>query len=146
MTSSASTSASSAAGTSKSGATAASDKEGWGANFWVTLADPSSGAEFYACPATGEVAWDPPEGNFVLPRSADGEWWEIEDTSGSGLPYYYHTLSGDTVWTRPEGFVIPLAIIQTTTLGKRLSTAYLSPRTSIIAPALDTQSSSRSRR
>ncbi|KZV97168.1 hypothetical protein EXIGLDRAFT_731444 [Exidia glandulosa HHB12029] len=118
--------------TSKTSSGSGGDKkEAWGANFWVTLADPQSGAEFYACPATGAVSWDPPEGNFVLPRSSEGEWWEIEDAT-SGLSYYYHTKTSETVWTRPEGFVIPLSMIQSTTLGKRLSAAYLSPRSSFI--------------
>ncbi|KAG8685589.1 hypothetical protein FRC09_014658, partial [Ceratobasidium sp. 395] len=78
---------------------------------------------FYACPATGECSWDPPAGNFVLPPSSEGEWWELNDESRSPpVPYYHHTRTGETSWTRPVGtFVIPLGIVQTTTLGRRLS-------------------------
>ncbi|PFH52057.1 hypothetical protein AMATHDRAFT_74546 [Amanita thiersii Skay4041] len=96
------------------------DEAAWGSNFWVTLVDPQTQTSFFACPATGEVSWDPPVGHFVLPPSDEGEWWELIDES-RGLPYYYHTRTGDTVWERPPGFVIPLKIIQNTTLGRRLS-------------------------
>ena len=62
---------------------AAENRDGeWGANFWVTLIDPQVRAiypppaphrlppiqtdtPFFACPATGEVSWDAPVGNFV---------------------------------------------------------------------------------
>ncbi|KAF8705905.1 MyTH4 domain, partial [Rhizoctonia solani] len=99
----------------------ASDPTAWGSNFWVTIIDPQTQNHFYACPATGECSWDPPAGNFVLPPSSEGEWWELQDESRS-LPYYYHTRTGETSWTRPKGaFVIPLGIVQTTTLGRRLS-------------------------
>ncbi|KZT18066.1 hypothetical protein NEOLEDRAFT_237945 [Neolentinus lepideus HHB14362 ss-1] len=84
---------------------------GWGSNFWVTLVDPQTQASFYACPATGEVSWDPPVGNFVLPPSEEGEWWELVDETRN-LPYYYHTKSGETVWERPDSFVIPLGVLQ----------------------------------
>ncbi|KAG9128049.1 hypothetical protein FRC07_005636, partial [Ceratobasidium sp. 392] len=100
-----------------------SDPAAWGANFWVTISDPQTQNHFYACPATGECSWDPPAGNFVLPPSTDGEWWELNDESRSPpVPYYHHTGTGETSWTRPVGaFVIPLGIVQTTTLGRRLS-------------------------
>ena len=55
----------SAAVASSSASTNAQDPSGWGGNFWVTLADPQTGNEFYACPATGETSWEPPEGHFV---------------------------------------------------------------------------------
>ncbi|KAJ6602191.1 hypothetical protein B0H10DRAFT_2081219 [Mycena sp. CBHHK59/15] len=97
------------------------DEAAWGSNFWVTLVDPQTQTSFFACPATGQVSWDPPVGNFVLPPSADGEWWELSDDSRGGLPYYYQTKTGETVWERPAGFVIPLGIIQNTALGRRLS-------------------------
>lgn len=96
------------------------DEAAWGSNFWVTLVDPQTHASFFACPATGQVSWDAPVGHFVLPPCDDGEWWELIDDS-RGLPYYYHTKTGDTVWERPSGFVIPLKVIQNTTLGRRLS-------------------------
>ncbi|EJD03412.1 uncharacterized protein FOMMEDRAFT_168366 [Fomitiporia mediterranea MF3/22] len=96
----------------------------WGSNFWVTLIEPQSQTPFYACPATGQVSWDPPEGNFVLPPSPEGEWWELIDESRGGIPYYYHTKTNETVWERPEGFVIPLAILQNTALCRRLSVRY----------------------
>ncbi|KAK2467846.1 hypothetical protein APHAL10511_000141 [Amanita phalloides] len=111
----------------------APDGAAWGSNFWVTLVDPHSQASFFACPATGQVSWDAPIGHFVLPPSDEGEWWELIDDS-RGLPYYYHTKTGDTVWERPSGFVIPLKVIQNTTLGRRLSktaaTRVLHPSTS----------------
>ncbi|KAF8160909.1 hypothetical protein B0H34DRAFT_795758 [Crassisporium funariophilum] len=97
------------------------DDPTWGSNFWVTLVDPQTQTSFFACPATGQVSWDPPVGNFVLPPSAEGEWWELSDESRGGLPYYYQTKTGETVWERPSGFVIPLGIIQNTALGRRLS-------------------------
>lgn len=93
----------------------------WGSNFWVTLVDPQTQTSFYACPATGEVSWDPPAGHFVLPPSNDGEWWELADDSRGGMPYYYHTKTGETVWERPSAFVIPLGILQNTALARRLS-------------------------
>ncbi|KEP51455.1 Rho GTPase-activating-like protein [Rhizoctonia solani 123E] len=100
-----------------------SDPTAWGSNFWVTIIDPQTQNHFYACPATGECSWDPPAGNFVLPPSNEGEWWELNDESRSPpVPYYHHTRTGETSWTRPKGaFVIPLGIVQTTTLGRRLS-------------------------
>ncbi|KAI1785369.1 hypothetical protein LXA43DRAFT_976250 [Ganoderma leucocontextum] len=94
--------------------------DGWGSKFWVTLVDPQTQVSFFACPATGEVSWDPPVGNFLLPPSPDGEWWEMFDEA-SGLHYYYHTKSGETVWERPNAFVIPLGILQNTALARRLS-------------------------
>ncbi|KAJ6495627.1 hypothetical protein C8R47DRAFT_1115791 [Mycena vitilis] len=101
--------------------TKGTDESAWGSNFWVTLVDPQTQTSFYACPATGQVSWDPPVGNFVLPPSADGEWWELSDDTRGGLPYYYQTKTSQTVWERPDGFVIPLGIIQNTALGRRLS-------------------------
>ncbi|KAG5351861.1 hypothetical protein C0989_004684 [Termitomyces sp. Mn162] len=97
------------------------DDAAWGSNFWVTLVDPQSQLSFFACPATGQVSWDPPVGSFVLPPSEEGEWWELSDESRGGIPYYYQTKTGATVWERPAGFVIPLGIIQNTTSGRRLS-------------------------
>ncbi|RDB25243.1 Rho GTPase-activating protein 39 [Hypsizygus marmoreus] len=97
------------------------DDAAWGSNFWVTLVDPQTQTSFFACPATGQVSWDAPIGNFVLPPSEEGEWWELCDESRGGLSYYYQTKTGETVWERPEGFVIPLGIIQNTALGRRLS-------------------------
>ncbi|KAF8332598.1 uncharacterized protein EI90DRAFT_3280525 [Cantharellus anzutake] len=97
------------------------DRTQWGESFWITIIDPQTQAQFYACPATGEACWDPPAGHFVMPPNNDGEWWELEDET-RGVPYYYHTKSGETQWTKPEGFIIPLGIIQTTTaLGRRFS-------------------------
>ncbi|EIM79976.1 RhoGAP-domain-containing protein [Stereum hirsutum FP-91666 SS1] len=100
------------------------DEAAWGKNFWVTLVDPQTGVSFFACPSTGEVSWDPPVGNFVLPPSEEGEWWEISDKTRGGLPYYYHTKTGRTVWDKPEGFVIPLTVLQNTALGRRLSKSF----------------------
>ncbi|KAL1760593.1 hypothetical protein FB107DRAFT_286818 [Schizophyllum commune] len=92
---------------------AAENRDGeWGANFWVTLIDPQTDTPFFACPATGEVSWDAPVGNFVLPPSSEGEWWELTDDTRGGIPYYYQTKTGETVWERPNAFVIPLGIIQ----------------------------------
>lgn len=64
-----------------------------------------------------------------VPRSPDGEWWELADSSRGGQSYYYSesprmctsvarltidTLTGVTQWNRPDGdaFVIPLGLIQ----------------------------------
>ncbi|KAF7984269.1 hypothetical protein HWV62_16118 [Athelia sp. TMB] len=94
------------------GPTEAADEGGWGSNFWVTLVDPQQPAR--------------------LPPNEAGEWWELGDESRGGLPYYYQTKTGETVWERPEGFVIPLGIIQNTSLGRRLSRTVFH-RSSIIA-------------
>ncbi|KAN0135437.1 hypothetical protein V8E53_006716 [Lactarius tabidus] len=102
------------------------DETTWGSHFWVTLVDPQSQVSFFACPATGQVSWDPPVGNFVLPPSENGEWWEIGDESRGGIPYYYHTKTGETVWEKPDGFVIPLTVLQNTALGRRLSKSFSS--------------------
>ncbi|KAH9963815.1 hypothetical protein BC827DRAFT_1128657 [Russula dissimulans] len=102
------------------------DDAAWGSHFWVTLVDPQTQVSFFACPATGQVSWDPPIGNFVLPPSENGEWWEISDESRGGIPYYYHTKTGETVWEKPDGFVIPLAVLQNTALGRRLSKSFSS--------------------
>ncbi|KAI0321217.1 hypothetical protein OF83DRAFT_1168648 [Amylostereum chailletii] len=110
------------------------EETAWGAHFWVTLVDPQTQSSFFACPATGEVSWDPPVGNFVLPPNDSGEWWEIADESRGGIPYYYHTKSGETVWEKPEGFVIPLSVLQNTALGRRLSKSFHNPS---VAPASD---------
>ncbi|KAG6866661.1 hypothetical protein C0991_000771 [Blastosporella zonata] len=98
---------------STSGAAQDNDDAAWGSNFWVTLVDPQSQTSFFACPATGQVSWDPPVGSFVLPPSEEGEWWELSDDARGGIPYYYQTKTGATVWERPAGF--------NTALGRRLS-------------------------
>ncbi|CAE6452501.1 unnamed protein product [Rhizoctonia solani] len=115
------------------------DPTAWGSNFWVTIIDPQTQNHFYACPATGECSWDPPAGNFVLPPSNEGEWWELHDESRSPpVPYYHHTRTGETSWTRPKGaFVIPLGIVQTTTLGRRLSRTH-QPSGSIASTSVST--------
>ncbi|KAG9316206.1 hypothetical protein JVU11DRAFT_2232 [Chiua virens] len=89
------------------------DSSTWGANFWVTLVDPQTISTFFACPATGQVSWDPPVGTFVLPPNEDGEWWELSDESRGGIPYYYQTKTGETVWERPDGFYVkhPLVLV-----------------------------------
>ncbi|KAF7315281.1 Rho GTPase-activating protein 39 isoform 2 [Mycena indigotica] len=106
----------------KSFSSVSTNDDQWGKHFWVTLRDPQTQASFYACPATGQVSWDAPVNHFVLPPSAEGEWWELSDESRGGMPYYYQTRTGQTVWERPEAaFVIPLGILQNTALGRRLS-------------------------
>ncbi|ODN99485.1 hypothetical protein L198_03329 [Cryptococcus wingfieldii CBS 7118] len=87
---------------------------GWSLHFWVTLADPLTQHVFFANPASGQCSWDPPVGAFVVPRSPEGEWWELADSTRSNRSYYYNTLTGKTQWTRPGGsaFVIPLGLIQ----------------------------------
>ncbi|KAG6378343.1 hypothetical protein JVT61DRAFT_14068 [Boletus reticuloceps] len=119
----------------------------WGANFWVTLVDPQTNTTFFACPATGQVSWDPPVGTFVLPPNETGEWWELSDESRGGIPYYYQTKTGETVWERPNGFVIPLTVIQQTALGRRLSQTGMRRKASIsnqVAPP-DRQANRRAR-
>ncbi|EAL23082.1 hypothetical protein CNBA6070 [Cryptococcus deneoformans B-3501A] len=94
---------------------------GWSLQFWVTLADPLTQHVFFACPASGQCSWDPPVGAFVVPRSPDGEWWELADSTRNNRSYYYNTLTGKTQWTRPRGnaFVIPLGLIQRNALPAR---------------------------
>jgi Rho GTPase-activating protein 39 len=70
-----------------SASTHTQDDTTWGSHFWVTLVDPQASflplasyngvnrnglsrafqtqVSFFACPATGQVSWDPPVGNFV---------------------------------------------------------------------------------
>ncbi|OCF45686.1 hypothetical protein I317_00589 [Kwoniella heveanensis CBS 569] len=93
---------------------------GWSLQFWVTIADPMTQHVFFACPASGQCSWDPPIGAFVVPRSPDGEWWELADSTRGNRSYYYNTLTGRTQWTRPGGnaFVIPLGLIQAAALPK----------------------------
>ncbi|WVQ95503.1 hypothetical protein IAU59_002600 [Kwoniella sp. CBS 9459] len=93
---------------------------GWSLQFWVTIADPMTQHVFFACPASGQCSWDPPIGAFVVPRSPDGEWWELADSTRGNRSYYYNTLTGRTQWTRPGGnaFVIPLGLIQEAAIPK----------------------------
>jgi hypothetical protein len=37
----------------------------------------------------GHCSWEPPIGAFIVPRSADGEWWELADASRNNRSYYY---------------------------------------------------------
>ncbi|WWD08443.1 hypothetical protein V865_006555 [Kwoniella europaea PYCC6329] len=94
---------------------------GWSLQFWVTIADPLTQHVFFACPASGQCSWDPPVGAFVVPRSPDGEWWELADATRGNRSYYYNTLTGKTQWRRPGGnaFVIPLGLIQRAALPNR---------------------------
>ncbi|OXC68647.1 hypothetical protein AYX13_02852 [Cryptococcus neoformans] len=111
---------------------------GWSLQFWVTLADPLTQHVFFACPASGQCSWDPPVGAFVVPRSPDGEWWELADSTRNNRSYYYNTLTGKTQWTRPRAnaFVIPLGLIQRNALPAR-SPAHKSslPATRIHSPS-----------
>ncbi|KAI9510925.1 hypothetical protein F5148DRAFT_1175297 [Russula earlei] len=111
---------------SSSASTSTHEDTTWGSHFWVTLVDPQTQVSFFACPSTGQVSWDPPVGNFVLPPNESGEWWEISDESRGGISYYYHTKTGETVWEKPDGFVIPLTVLQNTALGRRLSKTFSS--------------------
>ncbi|WOO78826.1 Rho GTPase-activating protein 39 [Vanrija pseudolonga] len=61
----------------------------WSLQFWVTIADPLTHHVFFACPASGQCSWEPPVGAFVVPRSPDGEWWELADPSRNNQSYYY---------------------------------------------------------
>lgn len=82
------------------------------------------GQSFFANPQTGECAWAVPSGTFVLPPRPEGQWWELYDEERR-LPYYYHTQRRETRWEKPTGFVIPLASIQESTMGKRFSRSEL---------------------
>lgn len=106
----------------------------WASHFWITLVDEEGESEqahcktlnehsmtdshscalrtaFYANPQTGERKWAIPPGSLVLPRSADGEWYELWSDEHN-LPYYYHTVKNETTWYKPDGFVIPLKAVQ----------------------------------
>ncbi|BEI80235.1 hypothetical protein CcaverHIS002_0107640 [Cutaneotrichosporon cavernicola] len=93
----------------------------WSMQFWVTIADPLTRDVFFACPASGQCSWEPPVGAFVVPRSPDGEWWELADPSRDNQSYYYNTLTCVTQWNRPDGdaFVIPLGLMQRNELSSR---------------------------
>ncbi|PWN43710.1 hypothetical protein IE81DRAFT_66365 [Ceraceosorus guamensis] len=93
--------------------------ETWGAHFWVVIEQPS-GKSFFANPETGECVWAVPAGTIVLPPSKEGQWWELFDDNRK-LPYYFQTSTRETTWHKPEGFVIPLAAIQESSMGKRFS-------------------------
>ena len=41
----------------------------------------------------GQCSWEPPVGAFVVPRSPDGEWWELADASRNNRSYYYSASS-----------------------------------------------------
>ncbi|KAL7423882.1 hypothetical protein Q5752_001467 [Cryptotrichosporon argae] len=114
----------------------------WSLQFWVTIADPVSQHVFFACPASGQASWDPPVGAFVVPRSPQGEWWELADPSRGNRSYYYNTLTGETQWPRPEGdaFVIPLGLIQRNALPQHPGRAAESTKVSRSSskPKLDT--------
>jgi hypothetical protein len=64
--------------------------------FWASIADPETDQPFFVNPATGETRWSLAPGTFVLPRSADGEWWELWD-AGRELPYYFHSVKKTSV-------------------------------------------------
>lgn len=66
---------------------------------------------------TGQTSWTPPQGVFVVPRQAEGEWWELADTSRGNRSYFYNTMTKQTQWARPgeNQFVIPLGLIQVST-------------------------------
>ncbi|KAH9993220.1 hypothetical protein BJV77DRAFT_1060254 [Russula vinacea] len=104
-----------------------------GLPFLGNLVDPQASlimatqVSFFACPATGQVSWDPPVGNFVLPPSENGEWWEIGDETRGGIPYYYHTKTGETVWEKPDSFVIPLTVLQGPAQAPRLQSSASGP-------------------
>nr|ODN96050.1 hypothetical protein L204_03741 [Cryptococcus depauperatus CBS 7855] len=115
---------------------------GWSLQFWVTIADPLTQHVFFACPASGQCSWDPPVGAFVVPRSPDGEWWELADSSRSNRSYYYskscHTLTDKTQWTRPGGnaFVIPLGLIQRNALPSRPPSRQSNTHSNAITPSM----------
>lgn len=86
---------------------------------WIEIVDPQSNNIIYANPVTGECSWEKPAGIFIKPREPGGEWWELFDVKNE-LPYYYNTETKATVWARPkQGLIIPLAKIQTSTLGSK---------------------------
>ncbi|RUS26185.1 hypothetical protein BC938DRAFT_471108 [Jimgerdemannia flammicorona] len=92
---------------------------------WVEITDPQSGNQFFANPVSGECSWERPLNAIIKPKDPSGEWWELWDENHK-LPYYYHTASGQTEWLKPEfGTVIPLVKIQSSAIGKRMSTALL---------------------
>ncbi|KAJ9088740.1 hypothetical protein DSO57_1020145 [Entomophthora muscae] len=87
---------------------------------WVEIVDPQSNNIIFVNPETGECTWEKPEG--VQLKNPDGEWWELFDQKHS-LPYYYNTDTRQTVWVRPKvGLIIPLAKIQSSTLGPKALT------------------------
>ncbi|KAG6861674.1 hypothetical protein C0995_013243 [Termitomyces sp. Mi166 len=114
--------------TSTIGLTHDNDDATWGSNFWVTLVDPQvclkgniNSKYDYNGGLRAKHLFLPAQPPARLPPGEEGEWWELSDESRGGIPYYYQTKTGATVWERPGGFVIPLGIIQNTTLGRRLS-------------------------
>lgn len=94
-----------------------------------------NGKSFFANPQTGECAWAVPSGTFVLPPRPQGQWWQLFDDEHR-LCYYFHTKTKASQWERPSGFVIPLAAIQESTMGKRFSRTELK-RESITRKDLD---------
>ena len=76
-----------------------------------------------------------------MPRQAEGEWWELADTTRQNRSYFYNTLTKVTQWTRPGGdaFVIPLGLIQSATLPKRVKAD--DSRVKAPGPALGSSSS-----
>ncbi|KAJ3129235.1 hypothetical protein HK100_008764 [Physocladia obscura] len=90
------------------------------------VVDPSTGTTFFLNIATGGFQWDRPIEAIVHMRNSEGaddEWWELHDDARN-LPYYYNTGTGQTEWRRPlEGVVIPLRSLQSTAVGKQMTSA-----------------------
>jgi len=55
--------------------------------------------------------WQLEPGKLVLPRSEEGEWYELWSDEHN-LPYYFQTRTSETSWYKPDGFVIPLKAVQ----------------------------------
>ncbi|KAJ3412665.1 hypothetical protein HDV05_000415 [Chytridiales sp. JEL 0842] len=91
-------------------------------NVYHEISDPQTGRTFYANVVTGECSWEKPLKGVVKPKVKDEEeWWELFDDNHK-LPYYYNTKTGATEWFRPTvGVIIPLAAIQNSAIGKRVS-------------------------
>ncbi|KAK9767399.1 hypothetical protein K7432_002844 [Basidiobolus ranarum] len=108
-----------------------SDISRFSPNEWIEIKDPQSTEIYYANPFTGDCAKTIPANALIHPNDPNGEWWELYDEQND-LNYYYNTLSCQTEWIRPEvGLIIPLAAIQNTAMGRRVSMV-LANRSSLI--------------
>ncbi|KAK9711723.1 hypothetical protein K7432_007622 [Basidiobolus ranarum] len=107
--------------TSKNGRGLSSDISRFSPGEWVEIKDPQSTEIYYANPLTGECANKIPLNAKIHPSDPNGEWWELYDEQND-LNYYYNTLTSQTEWIRPDtGLIVPLATIQNTAMGRRVS-------------------------
>ena len=103
---------------------------------YVEITDPQSNKSFYANIKTGECVWEKPSGLVRLKDPKTQQWWELFDDT-SKLPYYFNTETGATEWLRPfDAVIVPLAAIQNSSIGRRVSVAIKRASINTYQPAI----------